>query len=219
MGSRLFWLSFGSALLITSLCAWVSWEFFIKPMDAAVRTSNLLHEKFQESLGVSPRILANAGVLFSQKSELESLVLSSGEVSVRESFAGQKPGGGDFSAGAAFKAEGGIFFREPLQINVRRGGAIADVSLPQIKVLRLEMTSPVQFDPRDLVWDSMPDRLQTRISRSLERRAKRELLEGGLVKRAEQELQEKVRLIASQAGCEVVFLSVGETEQGGLPNR
>ena len=219
MGSRFFWLSFGSALLITSLCAWVSWEFFIKPMDAAVRTSNLLHEKFQESLGLSPRILANAGVLFSQKSELESLVLSKGEVSVRETFEGQKPGGGDFSAGAAFKAEGGIFFREPLQINVRRGGAIADVSLPQIKVLRLDMTSPVQFDPGDLVWDSMPDRLQTRISRSLERRAKRELLEGGLVKRAEQELQEKVRRIASQAGCEVVFLSLGETEQGGLPNR
>ena len=219
MGSRFFWLSFGSALLITSLCAWVSWEFFIKPMDAAVRTSNLLHEKFQGSLGVSPRILANAGVLFSQKSELESLVLSKGEVSVRETFEGQKPGGGDFSAGAAFKAEGGIFFREPLQINVRRGGAIADVSLPQIKVLRLEMTSPVQFDTGDLVWDSMPDRLQTRISRSLERCAKRELLEGGLVKRAEQELQEKVRRIALQAGCEVVFLSVGETEQGGLPNR
>ena len=219
MGSRLFWLSFGSALIITSLCAWVSWEFFIKPMDAAVRTSNLLQEKFQGSLGVSPRILANAGVLFSQKSELESLVLSKGEVSVRETFEGQKPGGGDFSAGAAFQAEGGIFFREPLQINVRRGGAIADVSLPQIKVLRLEMTSPVQFDTGELVWDSMPDRLQTRISRSLERRAKRELLEGGLVKRAEQELQEKVRRIASQAGCEVVFLSVGETEQGGLPNR
>ena len=219
MGSRFFWLSFGSALLITSLCAWVSWEFFIKPMDAAVRTSNLLHEKFQGSLGVSPRILANAGVLFSQKSELESLVLSKGEVSVRETFEGQKPGGGDFSASASFRAVGGFFFREPFQINVRRGGAVADVTLPQVKVLRLEMTSPVQFDTGDLVWDSMPDRLQTRISRSLERRAKRELLEGGLVKRAEQELQEKVRLIASQAGCEVVFLSVGETEQGGLPNR
>jgi hypothetical protein len=211
MGSRFFWLSFGSALLITSLCAWVSWEFFIKPMDAAVRTSNLLHEKFQGSLGVSPRILANAGVLFSQKSELESLVLSKGEVSVRETFEGQKPGGGDFSAGAAFQAEGGIFFREPLQINVRRGGAIADVSLPQIKVLRLEMTSPVQFDPGDLAWNSMPDRLQTRISRSLERRAKRELLEGGLLKRAEYELREKVRHIASQAGCEVIFVGSEKT--------
>ena len=219
MGSRLFWLSFGGALLITSLCACVSWEFFIKPMDAAVRTANLLHEKFQESLGVSPRILANAGVLFSQKSELESLVLSSGKVSVRESFSGQKPGGGDFSVGADFQAEGGIFFREPLQINVRRGGAIADVSLPQIKILRLEMTSPVQFDPEDLVWNAMPERLQTRISRSLERRAKRELLEGGLMKQAEQELQEKVRCIASQAGCEVVFLSGRESDQGGLPNR
>ena len=214
MGSRFFWLSFGSALLITSLCAWVSWEFFIKPMDAAVRTSNLLQEKFQGSLGVSPRILANAGVLFSQKSELESLVLSKGEVSVRETFEGQKPGGGDFSAGAAFQAEGGIFFREPLQINVRRGGAIADVSLPQIKVLRLEMTSPVQFDPGDLAWDSMPDRLQTRISRSLERRAKRDLLEGGLLKRAEHELREKVRYIASQAGCEVVFVGSEKISTG-----
>jgi hypothetical protein len=219
MGSRLFWLSFGGALLITSLAAWVSWEFFIKPMDAAVRTANLLHEKFQESMGVSPRILANAGVLFSQKSELESLVLSSGEVSVRESFAGQKPGGGDFSAGADFQAEAGFFFREALQINVRRGGAIADVSLPQIKILRLEMTSPVQFDPGDLAWDGIPDRLQTRISRYLERRAKRELVDGGLMKRAEQELREKVRSIASHVGCEVVFLSSVEADQGGLPNR
>jgi hypothetical protein len=211
MGSRLFWLSFGGALLITSLAAWVSWEFFIKPMDAAVRTANLLHEKFQESMGVSPRILANAGVLFSQKSELESLVLSSGEVSVRESFAGQKPGGGDFSAGADFQAEAGFFFREALQINVRRGGAIADVSLPQIKILRLEMSSPVQFDPGDLAWKALSDRLQTRVSRSLERRAKRDLLEGGLLKRAEHELREKVRHIASQAGCEVVFVGSDKT--------
>lgn len=212
MGSRLFWLSFGGALFITSLAAWVSWEFFIKPMDAAVRSANLLHEKFQESMGVSPRILANAGVLFSQKSELESLVLSSGEIRVRENFAGQKPGGGDFSAGADFQAEAGFFFREPLQINVRRGGAIADVSLPQIKILRLEMTSPVQFDPGDLAWDGISDRLQTRISRNLERRAKRDLVEGGLMKRAEQELREKVRRIASQAGCEVVFRSEGLAE-------
>jgi hypothetical protein len=211
MGSRLFWLSFGGALLITSLAAWVSWEFFIKPMDAAVRTANLLHEKFQESMGVSPRILANAGVLFSQKSELESLVLSSGEVSVRESFAGQKPGGGDFSAGADFQAEAGFFFREALQINVRRGGAIADVSLPQIKILRLEMSSPVQFDPGDLAWKALSDRLQTRVSRSLERRAKRDLLEGGLLKRAEHELREKVRHIASQAECEVVFVGSDKT--------
>lgn len=211
MGSRFFWLSFGSALLVTSLCAWVSWEFFIKPMDAAVRTSNLLHEKFQGSLGVSPRILANAGVLFSQKSELESMVLSKGEVSVREAFEGQKPGGGDFSASASFRAEGGIFFREPFQINVRRGGVVADVTLPQLKVLTLEKTDAIQFEPADLAWDDLSDRLQTRVSRSLERRAKRDLLEGGLLKRAEHELREKVRHIASQAGCEVVFVGSEKT--------
>ena len=176
-------------------------------MDAAVRTSNLLHENFQGSLGVSPRILANAGVLFSQKSELESLVLSSGEVSVREPFEGQKPGGGDFSAGAVFRAEGGFFFREPFQINVRRGGAVAEVLLPQVKILRLEITTPVLFQPEDLVWDRIPDRLQTRITKALDRRAKRDLLEGGLLKRAERELREKVRGIASQAGCEVVFVA------------
>jgi hypothetical protein len=219
MGSRLFWLSFGGALVITSLSAWVSWEFFIKPMDAAVRTSNLLHEKFQGSLGVSPRILANAGVLFSQKSELESLLLSSGEVSVRETFEGQKPGGGDFSAGAGFRAEGGIFFREPFQINVRRGGVVADVTLPQVKVLRLEMTPPVLFQPEDLLWDAMPERLQTRITRALERRAKRDLLEAGLLKRAEQELREKVREIVSQARCEVVFVSAKEPNEDGVSNR
>jgi hypothetical protein len=219
MGSRLFWLSFGGALVITSLSAWVSWEFFIKPMDAAVRTSNLLHEKFQGSLGVSPRILANAGVLFSQKSELESLVLSSGEVSVRETFEGQKPGGGDFSAGAGFRAEGGIFFREPFQINVRRGGVVADVTLPQVKVLRLEMTPPVLFQPEDLLWDAMPERLQTRITKALERRAKRDLLEAGLLKRAEHELREKVREIVSQARCEVVFVSAREPNEDGVSNR
>ena len=207
MGSRFFWLSFGGALLITSLSAWAAWEFFIKPMDAAVRTANLLHEKFQGALGVSPRILANAGVLFSQKSELELLVLSHGEVSVRETFEGQKPGGGDFSAGAVFRAEGGFFFRDALQINVRRGGAVADVILPQIKILRLEMTSPITFDPGDMNWDKLTERLQTRISRSLERRAKVEFLEGGLLKRAEDELRNKVLKIAAQAGCELVFVA------------
>ena len=219
MGSRLFWLAFGGALLITTISAWFSWEFFIKPMDAAVRTANRLHETFQESLGVSPRILANAGVLFSQKSELESLALSIGEVQVRETFDGQKPGGGDFSAGAGFRAEGGFFFREPLQINVRRGGAVADVRLPQIKILRLEITSPILIEPEDLVWDAMSDRLQTRVSRSLERLAKRELLESGLIKRAEDLLREKVRQIASQAGCEVVFVAAHGADPDALPNR
>ena len=214
MGSRLFWLSFGSALIITSLCAWVSWEFFIKPMDAAVRTSNLLHEKFQGSLGVSPRILANAGVLFSQKSELESLVLSKGEVGVRETFEGQKPGGGDFSASASFRADGGFFFREPFQINVRRGGVVADVTLPQVKVLTLEKTDVIQFEPGDLAWDDLSDRLQTRVSRSLERRAKRDLLESGLLTRAEQELREKVRDIPSQPGCGVVCVGAEKTQYG-----
>jgi hypothetical protein len=213
MGSRLFWLSFGGALVITSLSAWVSWEFFIKPMDAAVRTANRLHETFQESLGVSPRILANAGVLFSQKSELESLVLSNGEVRVSETFEGQKPGGGDFSAIAGFSAEGGFFFREPLQINVRRGGAVADVILPQIKILRLEIASPILIEPADLAWDAIPDRLQTRVTRSLERLAKRELSESGLVKRADALLREKVRQIASQAGCEVVFVGAPGANQ------
>ena len=219
MGSRLFWLSFGGALVITSLSAWVSWEFFIKPMDAAVRTSNLLHEKFQGALGVSPRILANAGVLFSQKSELESLVLSRGEVSASETFEGQKPGGGDFSAAASFRAEGGIFFREPFQINVRRGGAVAEVLLPQVKILRLELSTALLFQPEDLRWDAMTERLQTRITKGLERRAKREVLDGGLLKRAEQELREKVREIVSQARCEVVFVSAKEPSEDGVSNR
>jgi len=213
MGSRLFWLAFGGALLITTLSAWFSWQFFIKPMDAAVRTANRLHETFQESLGVSPRILANAGVLFSQKSELESLVLSNGEVRVSETFEGQKPGGGDFSAIAGFSAEGGFFFRETLQINVRRGGAVADVILPQIKILSLEIASPILIEPADLAWDAIPDRLQTRVTRSLERLAKRQLSESGLVRRADDLLREKVRQIASQAGCEVVFVGAPGANQ------
>ncbi|NDG72356.1 MAG: hypothetical protein EBY32_13895 [Proteobacteria bacterium] len=213
MGSRLFWLAFGGALLITTLSAWFSWQFFIKPMDAAVRTANRLHETFQESLGVSPRILANAGVLFSQKSELESLVLSNGEVRVSETFEGQKPGGGDFSAIAGFSAEGGFFFRETLQINVRRGGAVADVILPQIKILRLEIASPILIEPADLAWDAIPDRLQTRVTRSLERLAKRQLSESGLVRRADDLLREKVRQIALQAGCEVVFVGAPGANQ------
>lgn len=210
MGSRFFWLAFGGALLVTSLAAWFSWEFFIKPMDAAVKTANRLHEQFQKSLGLTPRILANAGVLFSQKSEVETLLLSKGEVLVQEKFEGQKPGGGDFSVAAGIRAEGGIFLREPFQINVRRGGVIIDVNLPQVKILRLEITGPPALEPEGIQWNALPDRLQTRVSRLLERSAKRDLLENGLVKNAEHALREKVWKIASQAGCEVVFVGLDE---------
>ncbi len=207
-----FWGAFGAATLVTALACWVGWVFFIHPMDEAVKTANRLEQRCAAALGISPRILANAGVLFAQKSHVEVLVTATRETTVEETFEGQNPSGGDVRVQAQFFAEAGVFTRAPFQIDVRKGGRLVDADLPQVKILRLEMRDPVVLEPGGTLWMDLPERLKLRVARSLERLAKQGMVAQGMLDTASTELENRVRAVGVEAGCEIVFKSQTEAE-------
>ena len=176
-------------------------------MSSAVKTGNRLKEAFQLELGITPRILANAGAIFSQHAEGDSFVVAERTMSVEGRLDGQPPGWTTMALKAEFRVQVGIFNRETFQINVRRGGEEAEVDLPKIKIVLLEMVGSPAVDPAGGAWDALPERAKEKGLLVLQRAAKRQAVESGLLTEAGGTLESRVASIARNAGCRVVIVS------------
>jgi len=89
---------------------------------------------------------------------------------------------------------------------------LVDADLPQVKILRLEMRDPVVLEPGGTLWMDLPERLKLRVARSLERLAKQGMVAQGMLETASTELENRVRAVGVEAGCEIVFKSQPEAE-------
>ena len=176
-------------------------------MSSAVKTGNRLKEAFQLELGITPRILANAGAIFSQHAEGDSFVVAERTMAVEGRLDGQPPGWSTMTLKAEFRVQVGIFNRETFQINVRRGGDEAEVDLPKIKIVLLAMVGLPVVDPAGISWDSLPERGKEKGLLVLQRAAKRQAVDSGLMTEAEGALESRVASVALNTGCRVVFVS------------
>lgn len=197
---------FGATAFTIGVC-WFAWVFLLVPMSSAVKTGNRLKEAFQSELGITPRILANAGAIFSQHAEGDSFVVAERTMAVEGRLDGQPPGWSTMTLKAEFRVQVGIFNRETFQINVRRGGEEAEVDLPKIKIVLLEMVGSPVVDPVGISWDSLPERGKEKGLLVLQRAAKRQAVDSGLMTEAEGALESRIASIARNAGCRVVFVS------------
>ena len=205
MKRGLFWLAFGSAAAVTILSCWGAWIFLIEPMDAALKTANRLERIFSEEFEISPRISANAGVLFSQTSRVENLVLARREVPVQATLDMPLEDGSQPAASARFLIEAGIAGREALEINVRRGGREAVANIPKVKILDLRLIGTPAVESAKTSWQNLPERTQARELRQLRLAARKLALDDGVTVEAERELRARLEAIAAKAGCVLVF--------------
>ena len=203
----IFFGTFGGASVFTIAVCWFAWVFLLVPMSSAVKTGNRLKEAFQNELGITPRILANAGAIFSQHAEGDSFVVVERTIAVEGTLDGQPPSWSTVGLKAEFRVQVGIFNRETFQINVRRGGEEAEVELPKAKIVLLEMVGSPVIDPATASWDSLPERAKEKGLLVLQRAAKRKAVDSGLLREAAGSLESRVALIAQNAGCRVVFVS------------
>jgi hypothetical protein len=203
LANRLFWLGLGSATLITVLFCWVSWTFFIEPMDAAVRTVNALESAFENGFPSTPRISANAGVLVGQRNRGDRFVLFQTRVPVQAVLSGERPGGGDLTVRSEVGVEAGILCREPFQVNVARGGQIATVVHPKVRFLA--PATPPEIHPEGVPWGALPERLQRKIERVVARAAEQKATQDGALKEGMRRLHEQLGGLAAPSGCVLVF--------------
>ncbi len=204
------WIFFGTffgATAFTIAVCWFVWVFLLVPMSSAVKTGNRLKEAFQVELGITPRILANAGAIFSQHAEGDSFVVAERTMAVEGRLDGQPPGWTTMALKAEFRVQVGIFNRETFQINVRRGGEEAEVDVPKTKIVLLKMIGSPAVDPASISWDSLPERAKEKGLLILQRAAKKNAVDSGLMNEAAGTLETRVASIARNAGCRVVFVS------------
>lgn len=205
--SLIFFGTFGGAAIFTIGVCWFAWVFLLVPMTSAVKSGNRLKEAFQLELGITPRILANAGAIFSQHAEGDSFVVAERTMAVEGRLDGQPPAWSTMALKAEFRVQVGIFNRETFQINVRRGGEAAEVELPKTKIVFLEIIGSPAVDPATTSWDSLPERAKEKGLLALQRAAKRQAVDSGLMTEATGALETRVAAIARNAGCKVVFVS------------
>ncbi len=205
MSNRWFWISLGGAAATTILACWAAWVFMIRPMDAAVKTANALEKIFTAEFETTPRLAANAGVLFAHSSRVENLVAATRTLEIRQALDMPLADGTRPMLVARFIAEAGIAGRDPIEINIRRGGREADVVLPKPKILSLEISAAPVVEPPGPAWEALPGPVRERALRLLRLAARKQLLEEGLVAEATLELRARVSALAAKAGCTAVF--------------
>jgi len=205
MNSRWFWTALGSAFAATLLACWGAWVFMIQPMDAAVKTANALEKKFTAELEITPRLSANAGVLFPHSYRTENLVAARRTVSVEQTLDTPLSDGTRPTLRAEFLAEAGIAGRDPVELRIRGGGREADVKLPKSKILVLELRAPPAVAPPGPAWETLPEAVRNRAQRQLRLAARQQLLADGLPAEADKNLRSRISSIAAKAGCRAVF--------------
>lgn len=205
MQRGLFWVVFGGAAAVTVLVCWTAWVFLIQPMDAAMKTANRLERIFSGEFEITPRISANAGVLFSQTTRVENLVGASRKISIELTLDMPLEDGTQPAVHAEFLVEAGFAGRESLDIDLRRGGREADAKIPKAKILDLQLLGAPAVDSAKTSWDDLPERTQSRILRQLRLAARKRVLDDGLPAEADGTLRARLQALAAQAGCVLFF--------------
>jgi hypothetical protein len=205
MNNRSFWLAFGGAAAVTVLACWASWILMIQPMDAAVKTANALEKIFSSEFEITPRISANAGVLFSHSTRSEQLVTARRTLVIEQKIDMPLEDGTAPLLRAEFQAEAGIAGRDPIEINIRRGGREADANLPKSKILLLEFTSPPVVVSSGPAWQDLPEAVRSRALRQLRLAARQRLLDEKFLAETNRELRSRIEALSGKAGCRLVF--------------
>lgn len=205
MQRGMFWAVFGGAAAVTALACWASWFFLIQPMDAAVKTANRLEQVFTSEFEITPRISANAGVLFSQTARVENLITARHKIAIELPIDIPLEDGSQPVVRAEFLAEAGIAGREIFEMNIRPGGREADTKIPKAKILDLQLAGTPTVDSAKTSWDSLPERIRTRLLRQLRLSARKRALDNDLLAEADRELLARLQALAAQADCTLVF--------------
>jgi hypothetical protein len=205
MKRGLFWLAFGGAAAVTTLFCWAAWAFMILPMDNAVKAANRIERIFSEKFPITPRISANAGVLFTQTARAEILVTATREVLVELPIDILLEDGSQPRVRADFRMEAGIAGRDPINMNIRRGGREADAVFPKTKILTLELKQTPTVLGRGRYWESLPENIQIRMLRQLRLAARKQVLDTGLLPEADREFRSRLQNLVTEAGCALVF--------------
>ncbi|MDX2080813.1 MAG: DUF4230 domain-containing protein [Terrimicrobiaceae bacterium] len=212
MKNAIFWGTLALAAAVTGLAAWISWAFFVEPMNRAVKTANTLASAFESAIQMTPRIAINQAVVISQNSPTFELTTMEREVLVRHTLRETwLHSTKEFEIEAPFTAKAGIPLRDEFSVDLLNGGQRAIVRLPRAKLLSLEMGELRILRDEDGLWNKLTANDRERAIRDLRLEARRQILATDLLTAAATEAKKRVAEIFSTAGTTPEFASPSTT--------
>lgn len=210
MKNRLLWFTLAGAALTTVMATWFVWTVFIAPLRSAVERGNRIQQEFEKVLNLTPRISANHAVIFAQNTPVLELVTverqSLARHRVEETWFHSKK---TFEIEATFTARAGFNLRDSFTVNIRRGGKVAEITLPRAKILSIGMADLRVLRDEDGLWNKLTAADREKAIRALEKTAKADFLKTDILTAATWEVESRVREVAKASGCEAVFFGFG----------
>ncbi|MFZ4777626.1 MAG: DUF4230 domain-containing protein [Terrimicrobiaceae bacterium] len=207
MRSRVFFLTLLASAAATIAATAAFWIFLLNPIQQAVKTGNNIQQEFLKVLNLTPRIAANHAVLFAQNTPtLELVTVTRSSLARYRSEETWLQSTKTFEVEAPFTARAGFHLRDSFSVNIRRGGKIAEIRIPNAKILSLDMGDLRILRDEDGLWNKLTAKDREKAIRTLTRTARTDFLKTDILSVATGEMEKQIREIARGAGCEAVFL-------------
>jgi hypothetical protein len=207
MNGRLFWLTFGGAAAVTAVACWVIWVTTLAPLDRALKAANVMKDRFDQALNLTPRISVNQAIVFSQTSPAMELVTAKRSARVRHQLSETwLHSTKEFDIEATFTAQAGFALRDALVVNIPRGARTAEITLPRAKILSMEMSDFQILKDEDGLWNKLKAKDRELAMRALNVAAKKSFASTDLLASARDEAKARITEIVRAVGCEPVFL-------------
>ncbi len=215
MKNRLFLLTVLASAAATVIGTAGFWIFMLNPIQQAVKTGNNIQQAFRNTLNLTPRIAANHAVLFAQNTPtLELVTVERSSIARYRSEETWLQSTKTFEIEAPFTAKAGFHLRDAFSVNIRRGGKIAEIRLPNPKILSLDMGDLQILRDENGLWNKLTAKDREKAIRTLTRTARADFLKTDILKIATEEMEKQIREIASASGCEAIFLPADSQPPG-----
>lgn len=215
MKNRLFLLTVLASAAATVIGTAAFWIFMLNPIQQAVKTGNNIQQAFLQTLNLTPRIAANHAVLFAQNTPtLELVTVERSAIARYRSEETWLQSTKTFEIEAPFTARAGFHLRDSFSVNIRRGGKIAEIRLPNPKILSMDMGDLQILRDENGLWNKLTAKDREKAIRSLTRTARADFLKTDILKVATEEVEKQIREIARASGCEAIFLAADSQPPG-----
>lgn len=210
-----FWLALGGAALVTAAACAASWFLVVAPLNNAVNRASALKALLVEHLNLTPRVLVGETVVFSENREAFKLTTAERDLLVRHSLRETwLQSTKEFEIEAKFTASAGFNLEDAFTIRVPRSGNRAEIWLPSVRVLGIEMSDFRVLRDEDGLWNKLTASDRERAIRELQARARKRAESEGLLAKAEENGRARLAEICRTAGLEAVFMEATPAPAG-----
>ncbi len=202
---------FSKPVLITALAAGVVLvasviAFYLVLVRAPLEIAGNVAEGFQEFFNFTPRVTIDQIVVIQQSTPIMEVSTLSRNLFVEDRWEDQWMGSTKtVEIQGSLTVKAGFDLREPFTINITRYGLAIQASLPEPKILSLEMNTYNIIKDENGWWNRVTDQDREKAFYRLRTAARKAAEESGILEEARATAKERIREIVQRNGSTVEF--------------